>query len=70
MPQASDELRERWKNPETAFTQLGDNFIEEEGYIRAIPGYQPTVDDFSAIDYLRNEWDYGFIPALRDKDLR
>jgi hypothetical protein len=30
------------------------------GIIRAPEGYTPTDDDYSAIDYLCQEWDYGW----------
>ncbi|RQP57999.1 hypothetical protein DF159_20870 [Burkholderia ubonensis] len=64
MPQASDELRDRWPDDSAAFAQLRGNFRQTRGgIIRPMPGYTPTDDDFSAIAYLIHEWDYGYDPS-------
>lgn len=63
MPQSSDELRARWWPPgddTKPWRQLGENFTSRIGILRPRPGYQPTVDDLSAIDFLCSEWDYGY----------
>lgn len=60
MPQAPKELSDKW-NESTAFTQITENFkISRDGIIYPINGYSPTEEDYSAIDYLILEWDYGY----------
>lgn len=61
MPQAPEHLRASW-NDFSAWLQLRPNFVERSGVILKKPGYKPTEDDFSAIDYLFLEWDYGYDP--------
>jgi hypothetical protein len=64
MPQATPELRARWSE-ETAMKQLLGNFIiSRNGIIFPIPGYQPTDNDLSAIEYLFQEWDYAYVGNL------
>jgi hypothetical protein len=60
MPQASRELQERWGTDWNAIHQLRRNFTQENGIIRPMPGYTPTEEDLSAVDYLVAEWDYGY----------
>lgn len=60
MPQATKDLKDRWLDDGCALTQLGKNFTYHAGIIRPVPGHTPTDDDFSAIDYLVQEWDYGY----------
>lgn len=60
MPQASDELRDRWKDDGRA-----TEFLLKRGYKLApdwtwlAPG-QPEEDELSAIEYMMDEWDYGW----------
>ena len=52
-----------WKDEEDAWLYLSDNFtIDKHCVIRAKPDYEPEEKDFSAIDYLWTEWDYGYEP--------
>jgi hypothetical protein len=60
MPQASDELRALWRNDAHAWAHLAPNFTEHAGDIRRKPGYEPTERDYSALDYLFQEWDYTY----------
>lgn len=63
MPQATNDLKKRWLSDGCALSQLGKNFTYSAGIIRPVLGYTPTADDISAIDYLFQEWDYGYEPA-------
>lgn len=65
MPQATDELRAKWGNggDEEAWTQLAGKTVEVAGMISFRKGYEPTEDDLSAVEYLCQEWDYGYKPA-------
>lgn len=68
MPQATEALRTRWdhynKLDRKAIAHLRQvNFTWLKGIIRPPEGYQPTSDDYSAIDYLCQEWDYGYDPS-------
>jgi len=64
----------RWR-PENRFFKMGDdcnaefealrvlrvNFTEKAGvFHRRDRNYQPTLDEFDAIDYLFWEWDYAY----------
>jgi hypothetical protein len=53
-------MSRRFEDDGEAWKQLGDNFTDDRGMIRNIIGYKPTDDDFVAIDYLCNEWDYSW----------
>jgi len=60
MPQAPYELQKRWTDDSAALSHLAPNFTWRGGMIRPRDGYTPTQEDYSAIDYLILEWDYGF----------
>ena len=60
MPQASDELREKWRHPQDALGQLERGFVDDNGMIRCRKGYKPTNEDYDAIDYLCYEWDFAY----------
>lgn len=62
MPQATEELRAQWPGGDTeAWAHLAKSgFIDDEGLIKAPSGYEPTERDYSAIDYLCQEWDYAW----------
>lgn len=66
MPTAPDNLREKWGgDPVFAIAYLRERhfIIEKGGNIKPTKESFPLVrDDGSAIDYLVQEWDYGFEP--------
>jgi len=66
MPQATDELRAKFPGWDAEALQvLETNFtVGEDGVIRKkLPAYAPTPREFDAIDYLFQEWDYGYDPG-------
>lgn len=61
MPQASDELRAMFEDDSVAWEALGQNFYDDRGMIRRKDKTaRPTDHQFNAIDYLCDEWDYGW----------
>lgn len=62
MPQATSELQALWgTSDEKALDQILPNFtISRGGIIRPKSGYSPSETDFSAIDFLFQEWDYDY----------
>lgn len=65
MPQASEELGNRWRGPSPDYAE---GYLEGRGYIldenyqwRHLDGYyaEPNETDFNAMDFLALEWDYG-----------
>lgn len=61
MPQATPDLRARWADDSTALGHLhGRYLVGRGGVIQPLVGTVPTSDDYSAIDYLIQEWDYGY----------
>jgi hypothetical protein len=65
MPQATRELQIAWDHDAQmdgkALKHLRDRgFTFESGIIIPPDGETPTELDFSAIDYLCQEWDYGW----------
>lgn len=62
MPQATEELREIWhqEGDGKALAHLAPNFTHRWGVIQPRHGYVPTEQDYSAIDYLCQEWDYAY----------
>jgi hypothetical protein len=66
MPQASDELRAKFPgHDQEAFDVIDANFFTSRGGIihPKKKGYAMTVREGEAIDYLCDEWDYGFTPT-------
>lgn len=66
MPQATQELRDRWDH-DTYMEKLAWDHLRKRGFtfdrsgmIKAPKGYDPTEDDYSAIDYMCQEWDYAW----------
>ncbi len=68
MPQATTELQNRWGG----LNGIGDDkaiaFLEGRGFRmehfcwkRPHPGYEISEEEWSAIDFLIQEWDYGSI---------
>lgn len=65
MPQATRELQVAWDHDEHMDSKALDHlkaagFEFRSGTIRAPAGYTPDGRDYSAIDYLCQEWDYGW----------
>jgi hypothetical protein len=66
MPQATRELQIKWDHDNQMdgkamrHLSLAGFTFPKGGIIRAPEGYTPTDDDYSAIDYLCQEWDYGW----------
>jgi hypothetical protein len=66
VPQATQELRDAWDHDnymdKLALDHLKNSgFTWASGMIKAPEDYEPTEEDYSAIDYLCQEWDYGWI---------
>jgi hypothetical protein len=72
MPQATDELSKKWGNTdEKAWEQLAGKVVEVAGMISFRKRYVPTDDDWSAVTYLCQEWDYDYKPYPdRENDLK
>lgn len=64
MPQASDELREKFPgHDQEAFEVIEKNFYDKAGLIYPKKhGYKMTEREGDAIDYLCDEWDYSYSP--------
>lgn len=62
MPQGPIELHDKWGGPVQALQHLEANFIDDRGVISPRNDREPTEEDFSAIDYLCMEWDFGYDP--------
>lgn len=62
MPQASPELRAKFPGSDAeAMAVLEKNFMQSKGIFRKKePNYQPTQREWDAIDYMFQEWDYGY----------
>ena len=63
MPQATDELREEWDGPDD---QKAMGFLRDAGYVlnrdwtwSSPEGREPTEKEWSAIDFMFQEWDFG-----------
>lgn len=61
MPQATDELREKWKTLEAA-----EKYLESRGWVLSSDGgwywigdHTPDLEELSAIEYCSQAWDYG-----------
>jgi len=70
MPQSSDEMRERaiemWGAIDAGhamswLTDRGYKMTQTYGWIKPSPDYEPTKDEYFAIDFLFFEWDFGGI---------
>ena len=64
MPQASQKLRDEWNGPseETAIKYLeAKGFVQQRNWcwLRPSPTYEMTEKDWSAIQFLCDEWDMG-----------
>jgi hypothetical protein len=72
MPQATKEQRDRWPGGDTqAMKVLADNGykLTDDGSFRWIrpKNHKPTEIELDAVDYLVNEWDYGFGPISEEE---
>lgn len=65
-PQASDDLRDRWDGPSD---EKALAFLRERGYT-LVPGFEwrlptpdhePTEEELSAMQFMVDEWYYGWI---------
>lgn len=63
MPQASEELRAKWNGPDE---QTAMKHLRSAGYVLTrrwtwvVPvGKEPTEDDYSAMQFLVDEWDFA-----------
>ena len=61
---------DRWGDDSAAWAQLHGRFrvvsaFSLNGLIVPLPGVKPTADDESAIDFLFQEFDYGYTPCNR-----
>ncbi len=65
MPQASQEQRDEWGGPseETAISYLEARGYELGGdfYWTPPPEHTPTEKEWSAMEFLMAEWDFGLI---------
>jgi hypothetical protein len=71
MPQASDELRERWGGPDD---RKAINHLGNRGYVLTVgfewyvpPWLKPTEEDLSAVEFLIQEWDWGGLTHKRGR---
>jgi hypothetical protein len=62
MPQATDDLRAKFPGWDAeALEVLAENFTDTRGVFRKKnPAYQPTEREWEAINYMFQEWDYGY----------
>lgn len=62
MPQASQTTLDNWPHGEAkALELLNKNFTETAGYFeRRDKEYEPTDEEWAAIQYLHEEWDYSY----------
>lgn len=66
MPSGPSHWHNFWQGDEKPWRYLAARgFADERGMIRdpAIPGFEPDTLDYAAIDYLCQEWDYGYEPT-------
>lgn len=63
MPSGPIELHEKWEHDGNAWDALKTRFIDDRGIIRPKDGVVPTEEEWSAINYLCFEWDYGYEPC-------
>ena len=64
MPQASERLRSMFEDDQAAFAVIDGKFDVAVGFIirPVIKGYTPNEKEGDAIDYLCDEWDFGYSP--------
>jgi hypothetical protein len=61
MPQATKYLSDKF-NEESAWNQIRGKFTCDKGMFTEIKGVALTDDDWDAVDYMIQEWDYGYKP--------
>jgi len=59
MPQATPELRAVW-NETKAWEQIANKVTMDRGWILAKDESAMTDDDWGAIEYMIQEWDYAY----------
>ena len=67
MPQASQELRDQWDSDHEALDYLASQGVKE--VINGVLAFKASQDKDrvnSAVNYLVNEWDYGFTTILEN----
>lgn len=62
MPQATPELRAKFPGHDSeAMEVLAKNFTQSKGvYRKKDPNYKPNLREWDAVDYMIQEWDYGY----------
>lgn len=61
MPTGPAELHTKWKSDYNALEFLKKNFINNRGILKLRDkNYAPTLEEFSALNYLFLEWDYTY----------
>jgi hypothetical protein len=71
MPQATPELCAKFPGHDAeAFEVIKANFTTSRGGViyPKVVGYKMTEREGDAIDYLCDEWDYGFNPCLEGQE--
>lgn len=70
MPTGDPKLHAKWGGDGPALRHLAENFCVSRGGIiyRRRSSYCLTDEDNSAIDYLFQEWDYGYDDNLFSED--
>ncbi len=61
-------MKDLFDDDDQAWEVLKDNFNDDAGIIYPkVLGYKATEMENSAIDYLWEEWDYGYLPSKPEK---
>lgn len=74
MPQASNELRARWGGFQGVGEDKAEAFLTDHGFILTDhwswispkPEVEVTEDEWSAMDFLVYEWDYGWLADMNE----
>jgi hypothetical protein len=74
MPSASDELRAEWGGQDGIGEDKAMAFLKEKGwhlsetwYYNHPTGHEPTEEEWRALDFLIQEWDFGYHPPVEVK---
>lgn len=72
MPQATDKLRQLWNGNDGVDDVMATQYLQSRGFIFSRGGvivapvdHEFNEKDYSAIDYMRDEWDYDYDNRLR-----
>lgn len=71
MPQASDEQRAAWGGVQGVGDDKALDYLKERGFVltrqwewrKPTPDHEMTDEDWGAISFLIDEWDYGGLTA-------